>query len=70
MIPVLGLLTFGIPDYKLEKHVVSRRAAIMEEEGVVFQCNTEIGSDITLDELRESFDAVLISIGSKSLGMW
>ena len=60
-----GLLTFGIPDYKLEKHVVSRRAAIMEEEGVVFQCNTEIGSDITLDELRESFDAVLISIGSK-----
>ncbi|MEL0174946.1 MAG: glutamate synthase subunit beta [Cryomorphaceae bacterium] len=60
-----GLLTYGIPDYKLEKHVVARRAAIMEEEGVVFQCNTEIGTDITLEELRESFDAVLITIGSK-----
>jgi len=60
-----GLLTCGIPDYKLEKDVVARRVKVMEDEGIVFQCNTEIGVDLTLAELKESFDAVLLAIGSK-----
>ena len=60
-----GLLTYGIPDYKLEKDVIARRVQVMEDEGIVFQCNTEIGKDLTLEELQESFDAVLLAIGSK-----
>lgn len=60
-----GLLTYGIPDYKLEKDVIARRVKVMEDEGIVFQCNTEIGKDLTLEELQESFDAVLLAIGSK-----
>ena len=60
-----GLLTYGIPDYKLEKGVIARRVKVMEDEGIVFQCNTEIGKDLTLPELQESFDAVLLAIGSK-----
>ncbi len=58
-----GLLRFGIPDFKLEKSVVERRIEIMEKEGVVFQLNTEVGTDITKKDL-EQFDAVLLSGGS------
>ena len=61
-----GLLTFGIPDYKLNKDVVARRVAIMEAEGVVFKCGVSIGDDMSFDELKESFDAVVLAIGSKA----
>lgn len=60
-----GLLTFGIPDYKLDKEVVSRRIAVMEQEGVVFECGREIGVDLSLEELQEGFDAIVLAIGSK-----
>lgn len=59
-----GLLRYGIPDFKLEKSVIDRRIAIMQEEGVVFKCNTEIGKDIDAKELLEQFDAVVLSGGS------
>ena len=59
-----GLLRYGIPDFKLEKSVVDRRIAIMQEEGVVFRCNTEVGKDIDARDLLDQFDAVILSGGS------
>ena len=59
-----GLLRFGIPDFKMEKDVIDRRIAIMEEEGIEFKTNTEIGKDIKADQLKEEFDAVLLCGGA------
>jgi glutamate synthase (NADPH) small chain len=59
-----GLLRYGIPDFKLEKWVVDRRIAIMEEEGVVFQCNAEVGVDISVNDLLRQFNAVVLAGGS------
>ena len=63
-----GLLMFGIPNMKLDKKVVKRRIDLMEEEGVVFKCSVNVGAedcDITVDELKEEFDAVVIATGAK-----
>jgi len=59
-----GLLTFGIPPFKLEKDVVKTRRAIMEEMGVEFVLNTEIGSDIQFQELLNDYDAVFLGMGT------
>jgi len=59
-----GLLRYGIPDFKLEKWVVERRIQLMEEDGVVFKCNAEVGKDIPADELVRSNDAVVLAGGS------
>jgi glutamate synthase (NADPH/NADH) small chain len=59
-----GLLTFGIPDFKLEKHVVERRVNIMAEEGVVFKTSVNVGKDITAEQLKGEYDAVVLAIGS------
>jgi len=59
-----GLLTFGIPDFKLEKRVVDRRIALMEKEGIAFRANVAIGSDITMEKLRADHDAVVLCIGA------
>ena len=59
-----GLLRFGIPDFKMEKEVIDRRLAVMEEEGIEFKTNTEIGKDIKADELKANFDAVLLCGGA------
>lgn len=59
-----GLLTFGIPPFKLEKEVVLTRRQVMEEMGIEFQLNTEIGSDITLEQLLSDFDAVFLGMGT------
>jgi glutamate synthase (NADPH) small chain len=58
-----GLLTYGIPGFKLEKHVVMRRVARLEQAGIVFHTSFEVGRDATLDELRARHDAVLIATG-------
>ena len=58
-----GLLTYGIPQFKLEKDVVLRRIKRLEEAGVVFHLDTDVGKDISFDELRENHDAVLIATG-------
>jgi glutamate synthase (NADPH/NADH) small chain len=58
-----GLLIYGIPNFKLEKEIVLRRAALLKESGVTFRTNFEIGRDATLDQLRKSHDAVLIATG-------
>ena len=59
-----GLLRYGIPDFKIEKSVVDARLAQMEAEGVVFSPGVSIGVDITADDLRERFDAVLLAAGA------
>ncbi|MAT15851.1 MAG: glutamate synthase [Planctomyces sp.] len=59
-----GLLMYGIPNMKLEKHVVDRRVKILEDEGVKFVTNTEIGKDITSDQLKNDFDAVVLCTGA------
>lgn len=59
-----GLLRYGIPDFKLEKWVIDRRIKLMEEEGVVFKCNTEVGKDISADDLLRGYDAVVLAGGS------
>ncbi len=59
-----GLLRYGIPDFKLDKNVVARRINLMKENGIIFQCNTEVGKDVTAQELVKTFDAVLLAGGS------
>ena len=59
-----GLLTFGIPEFKLEKSVMSRRREIFTEMGVEFRLNTEVGKDITIDELLRDYDAVFMGMGT------
>ncbi len=58
-----GLLTYGIPGFKLEKHVVMRRVARLRDGGITFHAEFEVGRDATLDELRQKHDAVLIATG-------
>jgi glutamate synthase (NADPH/NADH) small chain len=59
-----GLLTFGIPQFKLEKQVMQRRREVFEGMGVEFRLNTEIGIDIDADDLLEEFDAVFLGMGT------
>jgi glutamate synthase (NADPH/NADH) small chain len=59
-----GLLRYGIPDFKLEKWVVERRIKLMEEEGVVFTCNTNVGVDLTVNDLLREFQAIVLAGGS------
>ena len=58
-----GLLIYGIPNFKLEKHVVERRTKLLEDGGIKFVKNFEVGKDATLDQLRKKHDAILIATG-------
>ncbi len=58
-----GLLIYGIPGFKLEKHVVQRRIKLLEESGIKFVLNFEVGKDSSLTGLREKHDAILIATG-------
>ena len=58
-----GLLIYGIPGFKLEKHVVQRRIKLLEESGIKFVLNFEVGKDSSLTQLREKHDAILIATG-------
>lgn len=59
-----GLLTFGIPEFKLEKGIMSLRREIFESMGIEFQLNTEIGTDISMDTLLAEYDAVFMGMGT------
>lgn len=59
-----GLLTFGIPEFKLEKPVMTKRREVFEGMGIEFRLNTEIGVDVSIDELLEEFDAVFMGMGT------
>lgn len=60
-----GYLRFGVPDFKLDKHVIDRRVNIMQEEGLLIQTGVRVGEDITVDELRRDFDAICVTIGAR-----
>ena len=59
-----GLLTFGIPEFKLEKSVIKRRRKILEDMGVKFNLGKEIGKDLPFKELYEDYDAVFLAMGT------
>ena len=59
-----GLLQYGIPDFKLEKWIVERRVEIMEQSGVTIRTSTDVGTDITHQELVDQYDAVVLCGGS------
>ena len=59
-----GLLMYGIPNMKLEKHVVTRRVALLKDEGIEFRTNVDVGLDVTADELKRDFDAVVLCAGA------
>ena len=59
-----GLLRYGIPDFKLDKKIIDRRLAVMEQEGIVFTSDTRIGQDISGKYLLRNFDAVILAIGT------
>src|SRR5947209_3652297 len=60
-----GLLRYGIPDFKMEKHHVERRAAQMEAEGVIFHCNVHVGIELDVKELYDRHDAVVLAGGAE-----
>ncbi|WCO02132.1 glutamate synthase subunit beta [Psychroserpens ponticola] len=59
-----GLLRYGIPDFKLEKHVIDRRLSILKEEGINFKTNANVGKNISVETIKADFDAVLLSGGA------
>jgi glutamate synthase (NADPH) small chain len=60
-----GLLRYGIPDFKMEKHLINRRLVQMEAEGVEFRTSTEVGVTISIESLQENFDAVVMAGGAE-----
>ncbi|HEX6842358.1 MAG TPA: glutamate synthase subunit beta, partial [Stellaceae bacterium] len=61
-----GLLRYGIPDFKLEKHVIDRRIAQMRAEGVEFHPNSHIGVNLPVDRLIRDYDALVLAIGAEA----
>lgn len=59
-----GLLRYGIPDFKLEKWVVERRIDLMEEEGVAFRCNANVGVSVSINDILREFNAIVLAGGS------
>ena len=64
-----GLLRYGIPDFKMEKHLINRRGVQMEAEGVTFKTSAEVGVEVSLKALRENFDAIVLSGGAEEARM-
>src|SRR4030095_315610 len=60
-----GLLRYGIPDFKMEKHLINRRAMQMEAEGVQFRTSAEVGVTVSFSSLEENFDAVVLAGGAE-----
>lgn len=59
-----GLLRYGIPDFKLEKWVIDRRIGVMEQEGVIFKCNSNVGVNVSINDLLREFHAIVLAGGS------
>jgi len=60
-----GILRFGIPDFKLEKHIIDRRIALWKAEGVTFRTGVDVGADVPAQRLLDEFDAVCLAGGSR-----
>ena len=58
-----GLLRYGIPDFKMEKHIIDRRLSILEEEGIKFYTETEVGKDLSCEELKQ-YDSIVLCGGA------
>lgn len=61
-----GLLMYGIPNMKLEKHIIERRAELMKAEGVQFVTNADVGNNTSAENILENFDAVVLACGSSN----
>ncbi len=61
-----GLLTYGIPEFKMEKWVMTRRREVFEGMGIEFRLNTEVGKDVSMDSLLKEYDAVFLGMGTYS----
>ena len=59
-----GLLSYGIPDFKLQKDVVARRITLMENEGIIFKCNSNVGVNVELNTLLRDFQSIVLAGGS------
>ena len=59
-----GLMRYGIPEFKMEKKVLNRRLDLMEQEGVTFRAGVNVGVDVTLDQMKSEFDAVVLAGGA------
>jgi glutamate synthase (NADPH/NADH) small chain len=59
-----GLIRYGIPDFKMDKALLDRRVAQMEAEGTVFECGVEVGVDLSVEDLRAAYDAVVLATGA------
>jgi len=59
-----GLLRYGIPDFKMEKHVIDRRLKVLEKEGIEFKCGVHVGKDVKADVLNNDFDAIVLCGGA------
>ena len=59
-----GLLRYGIPEFKMEKKVLNRRLDLMEQEGVSFRTSVNVGVDVTVDQLKTEFDAIVLAGGA------
>ena len=59
-----GLLRYGIPDFKLEKHIIDRRINLLEQEGIIFKTSIEVGKNLSTGQLNKDFDAILLCTGS------
>ncbi|MFA4844188.1 MAG: glutamate synthase subunit beta [Candidatus Margulisiibacteriota bacterium] len=60
-----GLMRYGIPDFKLEKNILDRRIGLWRKEGITFKTGVKVGVDLTLDIMRDEFDAVVLASGSR-----
>jgi len=59
-----GLLRYGIPDFKLEKHIIDRRVSVLEEEGIIFKTNAHVGKNVSIETLKNEFDAIVLCGGA------
>lgn len=59
-----GLLRYGIPDFKMEKSVIDRRVEVLEEEGITFTTNAHVGKDVSVETLKNDFDAIVLCGGA------
>lgn len=59
-----GLLRYGIPDFKMEKHVIDRRLKVLEEEGIVFKTNAHVGENVDANRLKDEYDAIVLCGGA------
>ena len=59
-----GLLRYGIPDFKMEKHVIDRRLKVLKEEGIVFKTNAHVGGNVDANRLKDEYDAIVLCGGA------